>query len=69
LDISPFLIHKSKEWIYHSDNQKPSIKGPLMQWPKEKGQKRQTIVDKTPYRRLGIVRHKLRKNPCVLDRE
>jgi len=31
--------------------------------------KRQTIVDKTPYRRLDIVRHKLRENPSALEGE
>jgi hypothetical protein len=36
---------------------------------KRERSKRQTIVDKTPYRRLDIARHKLRKNPSALEGE
>ena len=32
--------------------------GQTMQWPKEKGQKRQTMVDTTLQRKLKIEQHK-----------
>jgi hypothetical protein len=36
---------------------------------KRERSKRKRIVDKTPYRRLDIARHKLRKNPSALEGE